>query len=123
MRALPLKAGRLAAALAFFACSAASASDQDTRNAYEAARRCYVANGDVYSAFKRNGDTANAKLFDKKAHTAYDLAYLYGDMLHLSREQIAADIQVMTDSELPKLVKDSNYLTDVAKDCKHWGMM
>ncbi|MBV8979142.1 MAG: hypothetical protein JOZ13_17360 [Alphaproteobacteria bacterium] len=101
----------------------ASASQDDVKRFYDAARLCYVANGDVYSAFKRNGDTANASLFDKKAHTAYDLAYLYGDMLHLSRQEIAADIKATTDTELPKLVQDSAYLTAVAKDCKGKGMM
>ncbi len=124
MRALHLKARRLSvAALAFFACSAASASDQDMRHAYDAARRCYVANGEVYSAFKRNGDATNAAMFEKKAHTAYDLAYSYGGRLRLSQQQITADLKETTDTELPKLVGDSAYLTTVAKDCKYWGMM
>ena len=113
----------IAAALTLFARSSAIASDQDTRHAYDAALRCYVANGEVYSAFKRNGDTANAALFDKKAHTAYDLAYSYGGMLGFSRQKIAADLQEATDTELPKLIADSSYLTSTAKDCKYWGMM
>jgi hypothetical protein len=101
----------------------ASASPADTKRAYDQARLCYVANGNIYAEFKKTGDTANAKLFDTRAHQAYDLAYFYGNMLKLGKEQVGADLQATTDKELPKLVKDSVYFTAVAKDCKSVGLM
>ena len=128
----PRKAVRMAAlsaACAFALCAGtaavfrASAAEADVQRAYDTARLCYVANGHVYSAFKDAGDTANAQLFEGKGKKAFDLAYFYGNMLHLSQEQIGADLDRTTETELRKLVGDNNYLTTVARTCKSSGLM
>ena len=101
----------------------ASASSQDVRGAYDAALKCFVANGYLKGTFEKSGDSANASLFDARAHKAFDLAFSYGDMLHLSQQQVKADISRTSDPELRKLLTDGSYLTVIAKDCKYWGMM
>lgn len=101
----------------------ASASEQDIQRAYEAALKCFVANGHVQATFKESGDAANARLFNERAEKSFKLAYFWGDMLHLSQQQIKHDLDQTEDTELRKLLTDSGYLTVVAMDCKHWGMM
>lgn len=113
----------LAAATLTYSSFSANAAASDTQRAYDAARRCYVANGHVYDSFKQSGDAANTSLFEAKAKKSFDLAYSYGHQLHLSNDEIATDIHQTTDVELRKLLADSAYLTTVAKDCKYWGMM
>jgi len=117
------KIGLFIGALVSLSAGATNASQQDARREYDIARRCYVANGEVYSAFKRNGDVANAQLFENKSKNVFGLVYFYGDILHLDREQIAADLKAAANAELPKLMQDSGYLTSTAKDCKSRGMM
>ena len=101
----------------------ARADDNDIRRAYHSAQQCYVANGYLYSTFKKSGDSANADLFNARAKRAFDVANGYATFLHLSREQIEADLNEVTDAELRKLISDKAYLTQVAKDCKFQGLM
>src|SRR5580704_7570465 len=90
---------------------ARAADDAEFRHAYHSAQRCYVANGYLYGTFKDAGDLANARLFDAKAKRAFDSANGYAIFLNLSREQIEADLDEVTKSELPKLISDKGYLT------------
>jgi hypothetical protein len=109
---------------ALFVVGQAGAGDNaEIRRAYHSAQQCYVANGYLYGTFKDAGDLANANLFDAKAKRAFDAANGYAIFLHLSREQIEADLSRATDSELRKLMADKAYLTSVAKDCKSKGLM
>jgi len=112
--------------LAFAFCTSAEtakASQQDFYRAYHSAQRCYVANGYLYDTFKDAGDSANARLFNAKAKRAFDAANGYAVFLNLSREQIEADYNEVTNTELRKLMTDKAYLTKVAKDCKLQGLM
>jgi hypothetical protein len=101
----------------------ATSGDQNMRRAYDTALRCFVANGNIYSEFKKAGDVANARLFDAKAKRAFDVAKGDAIFLHLDSAQVTADVQQAMDTELPKLVRDGGYLTTVAKDCKREGLM
>lgn len=102
---------------------ASEASQQDMNRAYQAALKCFVANGHVEASFKESGDTANERLFNNRAEKAFKLAYLWGGMAHLSQERIKSDLNQAEDTELRKLLRDGSYLTTVAKECKQWGMM
>ena len=103
--------------------SACAGDSAEIRHAYHSAQRCYVANGYLYSTFKNAGDLTNADLFNAKAKHAFDAANGYAIFLNLSREQIEVDLDDATKRELPKLMSDKGYLTEVAKDCKFEGLM
>ncbi len=102
---------------------AAQGAESDIRRGYDQAQRCYVANGYLSTTFKKRGDTANAELFDAKAERAFKTANGYAVFLKLSREQIERDYDDVTERELQRLVKEQNYLTAVAKECKAGGLM
>lgn len=117
-------AATLAVALSAGAVEAQTGSSEPgVRRLYDTARQCYVANGYVYSTFKNSGDTANARLFQSHAEKAFELAYFYGNMLRLSRQQVTHDLEASTNLELPRLTRDSGYLTTVAGTCRAAGLM
>ena len=90
---------------------------------YDAARRCFVVNANFARSFEKIGDVANAKLFDGKARTAYDMAFYSAKELGIPEEQVKRDVDAATQAELPRLVRDQAYLTASAKFCKERGMM
>lgn len=113
-------------ALAILATAAPLHADPTTdgnRRLYDNARRCFVVNANFVRAFEQAGDSANAALFEDKAHTAYDLAYAWAKELGLSQAQVSADIDATRDAELPRLMRDQAYLTASAKFCKEQGLM
>lgn len=115
----------MALALAGSAAAAPSkpTTDEGLRRGYATARVCFVANGHFYHLFKKAGDDANMRLFDERGRMAFDIAHLWGRWLGLTQQQVNADIDSSAKTELPKLVRDSGYLTSVAASCKSAGFM
>lgn len=101
----------------------ALSSTNDVSGAYEEAKRCFVVNTYIGSELSDAGDAANAKAYEAKAKRAFDLAYFFGNMLKLSRQRVAAELDASADQELTKLVRDKGYLKTAVAYCKTHGLM
>lgn len=116
---------RAAIAVMFIsACFASSAmADDGTRQAYDAALKCFVANGLVSGDFRDQGKVDQAQLFDAKAHADFDLAVKFGKELGYSNKKINGDFDSAKASELPRMMRDSAYYKTTAATCKALGLM
>jgi len=100
-----------------------AASDADTRSAYEATLKCFVANGSAEGDRRDAGDQEGAARYDANAKRSFDGALKLGRMLGYSNRQLNHDLQVAQDTELPRMVKDRNYFLDAVATCKGLGLM
>lgn len=120
------KRSALAVSLSYFLLSSiaiADSSTQDTRAAYDAALKCFVANGNAEGERRRAGDQAGAARYDATAKQSFDGAVKLGRMLGLTNRQMNHDLDAVQDSELPRMVRDRSYFLDAVATCKGLGLM
>lgn len=93
------------------------------RGAYEAAIKCFIANGHASGLRERAGDPEKAKYYDAKAHLSFDTATKLGAALQLSGSQIDEDFGTAQARELPTMVTDQKYFGVIVANCKALGLM
>ncbi len=114
--------GTLTASLCF-ATHGNAGSDADTRAAYQAALKCFVANGNAEGERRRAGDQTGAARYDATAKQSFDGAVKLGQMLGLSNRQMNDDLDAAQATELPRMIKDRAYFIDAVASCKGLGLM
>ena len=98
----------------------AEASD---RQAYEAAKKCYVVAAHAAGERERAGDKDKSAFYESKAHAAFDMASKFGQTAGLTGQQISRDIEATQDREIRKLVPDEAYFRQSAANCKALGLL
>lgn len=109
------------AALAGLA-SAQSPASADQR-AYEAALKCFVANGHASGLRTRAGQTSLAAAYDASARTSFDAATRLGRRLGYSGQRIDQDFGIVQARELPQMVTDTAYFRQAVATCRALGLM
>lgn len=105
------------------ASAAAAKNPPTTRDAYDLAMRCTVANVHLSETFKKAGDSANAQLFDQRAKRAFDASKGYASILKIEWAQFDRDFDAVQDRELRRLLSDRSYLSVIAAECKAASLM
>lgn len=98
-------------------------SDADTRAAYQAALKCFVANGEAGAERRTAGDQAGLARYDATAKQSFDGAVKLGRMLGLTNRQMNGDLDATQAKELPRMVGDRAYFIDAVATCKGLGLM
>jgi hypothetical protein len=127
MRTLKTKAAALAVALALGNClclvSSSYASTAETnRTAYGFAMKCFVANGVARGNNRDVGNNAQADAYEQRARESYDVASKLGSALGYEHNRVAQDFGMAQTEELPKLVKDREYLKQTTATCEAAGL-
>lgn len=131
MRSFQGKARRLLAVTlalgAFGANYSANAQDDAemhaTRMTYDAALKCFVADGYASDERRKSGDSEKSAVYRAKARVSFDLAYTAGEKIGLGDDMVGRDIDFALKTELPRFVQDQRYLLDTASTCKALGLM
>ena len=100
-----------------------AATTQDTRAAYDAALKCFVANGNAEGERRDAHDAAGAARYDTTGKQSFDAAMKLGRMLGLTNRQLNRDLNAVQATELPRMVKDRAYFIDAVATCKGLGLM
>ena len=114
------------AALALSFClpvSVSALAADANRSAYDMARKCLVADGHASAERNRAGDTAKAAHYDAMARQAFDVAFNAGEKLGLSDDQVKRDLDFTQQMELPRFIREPDYLRSTAATCKAVGLM
>ena len=101
----------------------ASATERGNRLAYEAAMKCYIANGAAYGERADAGDEVAAARYERGARKSFDTAVKLGGVLGFSGSRIDQDFGLATARELPKLVADQAYNRQALAVCRAIGLM
>ena len=123
-----LKIGAVALAIALLPAVVGAQSDgavtqHGNRLAYDAAIKCFVANGYAMGVRQRAGDPDTAAIYKAKAHLSFDTALKLGGMLGLSNDHITEDLSSVQAQELPPMTKDEAYFENAAATCRAIGLM
>lgn len=127
MLKLPLL-GAIGLAMAW-TCTPALAGSDDTamqranRMAYDAAMKCFVANGHAAGLRRRAGDETKANYYDAKGKEAFDTAVGAGNALGYAGRQVTSDFGLAQAHELPPMVTDKTYFLKAVAECKALGLM
>ncbi len=121
-----LVAAMLTICLIGASCPAIAQDDAQARAnriAYDAARKCAVA--DILAADDRHdvGDAAKEEAYRAKSRVAFDAAYALGAKLGLTDKQIGRDMDFAQASELPHMLRDKAYFMQAAAMCKALSLM
>ncbi|MDP1735992.1 MAG: hypothetical protein Q8L23_00975 [Caulobacter sp.] len=103
--------------------SGADATARANRMAYDAAMKCFVANGHAIGLRERAGDTVKAAYYETRARLSFDTAMKLGAVLRLSGSRIDQDFRLAQTRELPPMVTDETYFLDAVATCKALGLM
>jgi hypothetical protein len=103
--------------------AAQSAPDSKVKAAYELAIKCFVASGHAYSNRLDANDQERADYFNTQAKHSWDVALRLSKQLGYSGEHFKADVKTIQERELPLMVKDAEYFTQTANECKAYGLM
>ncbi|MFT4075637.1 MAG: hypothetical protein QM647_08885 [Asticcacaulis sp.] len=103
--------------------AAQTVSREKTEAAYQLALKCFVANGRAYSYWSDAHDEKRATYFDIRAKHSWDVALRLSKQLGISSDRFEADVDKTTDRELPLMVRNTEYFTQVANECKAYGLM
>ena len=133
MRAITRKARRLLAvalvACAWLGAGAATADSADdavskaNSMAYEAAIKCFIADGILTGDEREKGDKAKEATFEAKARQSFETAEKLGDALGYSGTHVNEDFGLAQAREMAKLMYDSAYFKRTAQTCKALGLM
>jgi len=97
-------------------------TDEARRSAYEAALKCFVANGSAYGDAQKAGDAAEAAAFDAKARASFDAAVRLGELLGYSGTRVEQDFRLTQMRELPQIVSNPAYARQSLQTCKALGL-
>ncbi len=103
--------------------NASVANEADTRAAYQATLKCFVANGNAERERLNAGDKVRAAQYDTSGRRSYDGAFKLGQMLGLADQQVNRDLDAAQAAELPRMVKDRTYFIASVANCKALGLM
>jgi len=103
--------------------TAQSGEDAKVQQAYELALKCFVAAGHAYADRRDLHDEEGGAYFNSKAKHSWDVALRLSKQLGYSGDRFEADTNGAMDRELPLMVKDPAYFTQVANQCKAYGLM
>jgi hypothetical protein len=132
MQAITPKTRWLAAALAACVCLAAATALADSTDdavrkanelAYEAAMKCFVADGILTGDERERGDKAKEVTFEAKARQSFETAEKLGDVLGYSGTRVNEDFGLAQAREMAKLMYDAAYFKRAAATCKALGLM
>lgn len=94
-----------------------------TRSAYDAALKCFVANGHADGVQRRAGNVASADRYQASARTSFDAALRLGATLGFANQRINEDLGIVQARELPALVNDPAYFRQTVNVCRGLGLM
>lgn len=105
------------------AVAAQTRPNQATLAAYEAALKCFVANGYGRSIKRDAGDMAGASRYEASAAASWEAAHVIAVYWGYSESRLTADIDRTRERELPALVRDAGYLRSTIATCRGLGLM
>ena len=91
--------------------------------AYEAAMKCFVANGRASGLNERAGDTANVARYEAMSRRSFDTAVHLGEALGYSGGRINQDFGITQSRELPRMVQDRQYFEAAVAFCRALELM
>jgi len=94
-----------------------------TQAAYEAAIKCFVANGYGRSIKRDAGDTAAAQRYEDAAAASWQAAHVIAMSWSYPETRLTRDIDRARERELPVLVLDAAYLRSTVATCRGLGLM
>jgi hypothetical protein len=104
----------------------AFAEDDATRAnhiAYDAAIKCFIANGILTGDEREKGDRAREAIFEAQARQSFEIAVKLGDALGYSGTRVNEDFGLAQTREMSKLMNNSAYFKSTAATCKALGLM
>jgi hypothetical protein len=109
-------------------CAGTAAAQDDAaahanRSAYEAAIKCFVADGIVAGDYRRDGNQVAQAALEAKARESFDIATRAGDALGYSGTRVYQDFGLAQAEEVPRLVREPAYFRKAAAMCKALGLM
>lgn len=113
-------------ALALLAPPAGASEDAPTRAnrmAYEAAMKCFIANGIVTADMRREGNKMQEAAFEARARQSFEIAVKLGDKLGYSGTRVNEDFGLAQTRETVRLMNDGAYFKRTAATCKALGLM
>jgi hypothetical protein len=99
------------------------ATTRANRSAYQAAMKCFVADGVAIGDARDSGDPSKVDAFDAKARKSFDIAKKLGVLLGYSGDRMEQDFGLAQTYELPRMLKDIAYYRSAAATCKALGLM
>tara|TARA_R110002051_G_scaffold269600_1_gene329789 strand:- start:4808 stop:5197 length:390 start_codon:yes stop_codon:yes gene_type:complete len=106
-----------------FAQAQGSEQPDASHRAYEAALKCFVANGRAIGLQERAGDLESAARYEQKARLSFDAAVRLGQSLGFSGTRINQDLGIAQGRELPQMVSDTVYFERAVATCRALGLM
>lgn len=94
-----------------------------TQAAYEAAIKCFVANGYGRSIKRDAGDMAAASRYEAAAAASWEAAHVIAVSWNYPETRLTRDIDLARERELPTLVRDAAYLRSTVATCRGLGLM
>lgn len=98
-------------------------ADRESRQAYAAAMKCYVANTNAASLRTEAGDPAKAAIYKANAKRSFEGAVQLGRGMGLSNRQMNQDLDATEAREISRMVADKDYFVRSVATCKALGLM
>ncbi len=94
-----------------------------TREAYDSAMQCFVANMTAAGQRREKGDTEKGALYEANARRSFDGAVNLGKALGLSGAAVRHDFDDALAQDMPKMVHDQDYFVQTVATCRGLGLM
>lgn len=116
-------AALLLASLCFPAHASEDAAAHANRVAYDAAMKCFIADGILTADKRRQGNKAGEAAFEAKARQSFEVAVQLGQKLGYSGTRVNEDFGLAQTRETARLMSDTAYFHQTANMCKVLGLM
>lgn len=103
--------------------SAPAVDPQKVSAAYNLAVRCFIADGFAAGNRKSDNDPDREQYFDKKADDASAAGLKVGAILGYTSKRFVDDTWSQKDALISRFNSDPQYFTQVANECKAYGLM
>jgi hypothetical protein len=105
------------------AAASASRPNPTTQAAYEAAIKCFVANGYGRRLKRDAGDMEAASRYEASAAASWEAAHVIAVSWNYPESRLTNDIDRTRERELPLMVRDAAYLRSTVATCRGLGLM
>lgn len=103
--------------------ASAHAQAAPKRQLYDDTIRCFIANAIASGDRQRAGDPTKADYYERMAKESHGIAYVLGDVLGFTRDQITRDFERAEREEAPTMRRDQAYFYRVVGQCKALKLM
>lgn len=100
-----------------------SPTQRANKMAYDAAMKCFVANGHASGLQNEAGHPKQAERYTAGARTSFDAAQRLGKSLGYSSQRISDDIQTAQTRELLVMMRNDTYFREAVATCRALKLM